>query len=223
MPSPCSVRPSAIASSDTTLSLSSMIDWSRVIDEVVRHQAEGDPVERSRGRCPASGRASRAATDEHAPALGDVEHVLDEVPQGADLRPAELVDAPAGDAAVDGARDRLRHVADKDRLEARLGAGERQHRQQAGERREAVEEAVARPEQQRGTQHHRVGPRREQPGLPLGLGARIGRRGAASAPMAETWTMRASRCRRLGDQRAGPWPGWRRRSAGRPPAGCRRD
>ena len=174
MPMPSSVRPSAFASRRDDVVALKQRDLVAGQDEVVRHQPEGQEIERlGEHRLPA-GETRRQRQHEPAP-LGDLEDVFDELPQRPDFRPAELVDPPARDRARDGAGDRLGDVADIDRLEAGLGAGERQHRQHAGERSEAVEEAVAGPEDHRGAQDHRLRHRGPDRRLGLGLGARIGR------------------------------------------------
>ena len=74
------------------------------------------------------------------------------------LRAAEFVGSPAAPASSMRARRRQRDVADEDRLQFRRAAAEqRQRRQNARERGEAVEEIVLRPEHDRRAQHDRVG------------------------------------------------------------------
>ena len=89
---------------------------------------------------------------------------------------------PPRHAAVRRQGDRLGDVADEDRLEARLRTGQGQHREEAREVREAVEEAVARSEDQRGAEDHRVGAGGEHRGLALGFGPGIARLGVRVGP-----------------------------------------
>ena len=77
-------------------------------------------------------RATPGQRQDEAAAAGASSTYSHELSQRLHLRPAEFVDPPARDAAVDGPRDRFGDVAGEDRLEAGLGAGERQHRQQRG-------------------------------------------------------------------------------------------
>ena len=131
MPRPGKVRPSATAASDTTLSLLQKDDLVARELQIVRQKTEGDEVERLEQGGLHARQAWRQRNDDPLPLHG-LEHVVDELAQGPGLGAAELVGASRGDGPVDGARDRLRHVARIDRLETGVGAGQRQDRQHAG-------------------------------------------------------------------------------------------
>ena len=74
--------------------------------------------------------------DDEAAAAGGLQHIADEAVEGLDLRAAEFVDAAGLGLPVHRAGHGLGHIADEDRLEARLGSGEGEDREHAGERRE---------------------------------------------------------------------------------------
>ena len=79
--------------------------------------------------------------------------VLDQLAQRVRLGPAQVVALAVRVAVGQRGDDRARHVADVHRLEARLRAGEHDHRQEARQRREQVEERVLGPEDHRGAEH----------------------------------------------------------------------
>ena len=105
------------------------------------------------------------------------------------FRAAEFVGAPGRARVADAASRRQRDVADEDRLQLRRAAAEqRQRRQGARERGEAVEEIVLRTEHDRRAQDDRVGERLAHGGLAAPLAGDIGLGDRASAPTPETWT-----------------------------------
>ena len=121
------------------------------------------------------GEAERQRHQQAAP-LGHGEHVFHQLAEALHLGPAELVDRAVLRPSADGARNRLRDVADEHRLEFRLAAADqRQRGRHPRERREAVEEIVLRAEHDRGAQDRRVRHGREHRGLALRLAARVER------------------------------------------------
>ena len=92
-----------------------------------------------------------------APQSRDFRRVLDQLPQGVDLRACELEASPRRRLVLETAHEGLHHIAHVHRRELRIRAGEgddpRAHREKGGE---AVEERVA------GAEHHR-GPQARGP------------------------------------------------------------
>ncbi len=100
------------------------------------------------------------------PATGFVQDHFHDLSETVDRRPAQLVDLAGGRRIGQTRHDGVGHVADIDRLEFHAAAGadveasfveprpfaaeQRQHRAEAGQRREAVEESVLRAEHDTG-------------------------------------------------------------------------
>ena len=99
------------------------------------------------------------------------EQQLEQLAEGVDLRPAELVGAPGGRRIVEAFDHRIGDIADIDRLEAGLAAADqRQHRRDHRHRGKAVEELVFRAEHhRRAAGSSRSGRHRAPPASPAAL------------------------------------------------------
>ncbi|ABA51155.1 200 kDa antigen p200, putative [Burkholderia pseudomallei 1710b] len=82
--------------------------------------------------------------------------IADDLLEPVGARPAELVGPAARRVAHAGVRDRLRDVADVDRLHQRVGHRERQHRKDPLKPRERVDKRVARAEHDRRPEYRDV-------------------------------------------------------------------
>ena len=166
---PRSARPRAPGA--TTLSWASSRTWSRV-SRVLATSPPLSALARGR-RTEALIRASQnGSVDQQPAALDDAEQPLHQLAEGRDLGAAELVDAGAA-APVAPAAAARGDVVDIDRLEAGVGADQRQHRRDPGHGAEAVEEAVVGAEDDRRPQDHRAGKGRAHRRLAAALGGGV--------------------------------------------------
>jgi len=106
-----------------------------------------------------------------------VEHQLEALAEGLHLGAAKLVDSAEFRLTLDCIDDGAGDVADEHRLEAGVTATEnREHRQDARQRSEAVEEMIVRPEHDRRAEDDGIGPRLQHRGFTCRLAAGIRRR-----------------------------------------------